>query len=147
MSTIIIAITAALLLAVLYFVFVLLEVVVQNRKAHKFFQINSPKLPVVPNANFLTGHITSVLAPKKNWKIVEDLHEKYGPTFGYYIMNHPFVSTKDLDLIKLVEVDEGHKHIDRHHLGIPNKEFNNSVFQVTGERWRRSRRVMSSAIT
>lgn len=146
MSTLMIATTAALLTA-LYFVVILLEVIIRNHKAHKFFQTKSPELPVVPGANFFTGHALGVLAPRKNWKIIEDLHEKYGPTFGFYMMDQPWVSTKDLDLLKHILLDEGHTHTGRQLLGIPFKEFNHSIQQTNGEKWRRGRRAMSPALT
>lgn len=88
----------------------------------------------------------SIIAPGKNWKIIEDLHEKYGPTFGYYMVDQPWVSTKDLDLIKLIEVDAAHKHINRAFYGLPFHEFNHSVFQIDDDRWRQVRRVISPAL-
>lgn len=140
----------AVLLVVLCFAsYIIIEIVailVRNHKAHKFFLKQSPSVPVVPHANILAGHALSITSQLKNWKIIEDLHEKYGPTFGYYMCDQPWVSTKDLDLIKLIEVDEGHKHLNRGDLMSPFHEFNNSLLQITGERWIRVRRVFAAAL-
>lgn len=86
-----------------------------------------------------------VTQQQKNWKIITNLHEQYGPTFGFYMCNQPWVSTKDLDLIKLIEIDRAQKHLDRLQYGGVSKEFNDSIFQVNGSDWRRVRRAVSPA--
>lgn len=137
----------ALALVVLYLFVNIGAVFVRNHKAHKFFQTHSPKLPLVPNANIFTGNLLEVLAPWKNWKIIDDLHRKYGPTFGYYIAEQPWVSTKDMDLIKRVLADDAYKHLDRTYLGFPFEEINNSIVQVNGDKWRQVRRIFTPALT
>lgn len=124
-----------------------LKFLVRNFKAHRFFHNKSPYLPVVPGANIFSGHALSITAPDKSWKVIEDLHEKYGPTFGFYMINHPWVATKDLDLIKLVEIDEAHKHTNRAFLGLPFTEFNNSIWHNDDETWKQVRRVIAPALT
>lgn len=138
-----------IVLAVLFFVYLainLATLAIRNRKAHKFFATQSPDLPVLPNPDLFGGHSLRVLFSPKNWQIVDDLHEQYGPTFGFYKSNEPWVSTKDLDLIKLVEIDEGHKHVNRANLMAPFFDFNNSLLQLEGDRWRRVRRVFGPAL-
>lgn len=137
----------ALVLALVYLGVNFVAILVRNYKAHRFFQTKSPNLPVVPNPNIFHGHALSIVAQDKNWKIIENLHEHYGPTFGYYMMDQPWVSTKDLDLIKLIEIDEGHKHVNRAVLGMPFTEFNNSIWQVEDDSWRQARRLIAPALT
>jgi len=125
----------------------ILFVLLRNYTAHRFFKVKSPKLPTLPNPSIFSGHLFQVTQPDKNWKIITDLHEKYGPTFGFYMCEQPWVSTKDIDLIKLIEVDNAHKHINRSKFGLPFDEFNRSIFQVDDDEWRRVRRAVSPALT
>lgn len=124
-----------------------LLVLIRNKKAHKFFQTNSPNLPVLPNPNIFHGHMLYTTRPDKNWKIITDHHEKYGPTFGFYFCDQPWICTKDIDLLKLIEIDKANKHINRSKFGLPFTEFNNSIFQVDDDDWRRVRRAISPALT
>lgn len=142
----IILLTTALLLLLLLFACLLANVLVRNYRAHQFFKTKMPQLPVVPNASIFSGHIMSVFAPKNNYKIIEDWHTKLGPNFGYYMGDMPMISTTDIDLIKLVEIDEAHKHIDKALLGLPFREFNEGILQLSGKRWRRMRRVTGSIL-
>lgn len=122
-------------------------VLLRNQRAHKFFKTKAPNLPVLPNANIFSGHYFETIKPDKNWKIISNLHDRYGPTFGFYMCDQPWVATKDLDILKLIEVDRAHKHLNRSKFGLPFKEFNNSIFQVDDEDWRRVRRAISPALT
>lgn len=122
-------------------------VLMRNYKAHQFFQTRAPKLPVLPEPNIFAGHLLEVTFREKNVQIINKLHEKYGPTFGFYSANQPWISTKDLDLLKLIELDKPTRHIDRVQMGLPFREFNNSIFQVNGDSWRRIRRAIAPALT
>lgn len=144
-STMIATTVTALIFAYLFVNIV--AVLWRNKEAHKFFEKNSPRLPVLPEPSIIDGHGRSLLSHDKNWKLMEEFHEKYGPTFGFYKMNEPWVATKDLDLIKLIEIDEAHKHINRANLGIPLTEFNHSVWQLEDDKWRKVRRVISAPLT
>lgn len=134
------------ILILVYLTVNLVALAIRNRRAHKFFATKSPQLPVLPNPDPFSGHSLRVLHSGKNWKIIENLHEQYGPTFGYYMCDQPWVSTKDLDLIKLVEIDAAHKHINRASYMSPFKEFNHSLLQLEGDNWRRVRRVFGPAL-
>lgn len=132
-----------LIYAIVNVVFICLR----NYKAQQFFAIKAPKLPVLPSPNIFFGHIYQVTQQEKNWRTITKLHERYGTTFGFYMCNQPWVSTKDLDLIKLIEVDQARKHINRSKFGLPFKDFNNSIFQVDDDDWRTVRRALSPALT
>lgn len=119
----------------------------RNYKAHQFFKTKSPKLTVLQNPNIFHGHLLQVTWPDKNWRIITDLHKKYGPTFGFYMCEQPWVCTKDLDLLKLILVDQAHKHINRSKIGLPFKEINDSIMQVCDDDWRRIRRAVAPALT
>lgn len=134
-------------LALVYTLVNVILVLLRNYRAHQFFKIKSPKLPVLPNPSIFHGHMFDVTWKGKNWKIITELHNKYGPTFGYYMCEQPWVSTKDIDLIKLIEMDQPHKHINRSKLNMPLKEFNDSIFQVDDDNWRRVRRAIAPALT
>lgn len=121
-------------------------VLIRNKKAFKFFVEKCPDLPTVPNPGLFSGHLTSVIMTDKSLQIISDLHEKYGPSFGMFYVEQPWVATKDLDLIKLIEIDEAKKHPNRAFLGGPLKNFNNSVFQIHDEDWRRARQVIAPAL-
>jgi thromboxane-A synthase len=122
-------------------------VLMRNYKAHQFFKTRAPKLPVLPEPNIFSGHMFEVTFREKNWLTIHKLHEQHGPTFGYYMCNQPWVSTKDLDLLKLIELDKPTRHINRAKFGLPFKEFNDSIFQVDDDEWRRVRRAISPALT
>lgn len=134
-------------LIVTYLVINLAAVAVRNKRAHKFYETKSPTLPVLPNPHIFAGHSFKVIRSRKNWKIMENLHEKYGTSYGFYMMEQPWVATKDLDLIKLVEIDKAHKHINRAFFGLPLHEFNHSMFQIDDDQWRKVRRAISPAFT
>jgi hypothetical protein len=85
----------------------------RNYKARLFFKAKAHKLPVVPRPNILTGNVYDVIYHDKNCLTIDKLHKQYGPTFGYYMTNQAWVSTKDLDLIKLIELDKPARHINR----------------------------------
>lgn len=123
------------------------NVIVQNRRAHKFFQTRSPGLPIIPKPNILFGNIDQTTWSMKNFELIDRWHEKLGKTFGFYFMSQPWVSTKDIDLIKRIELDDAHKHLDRAFLGFPLHAFNTSIFQVNGDAWRQVRRAISPSLT
>lgn len=134
-------------LSLIYLLVNVASVAIRNYRAHQFFKTKSPDLPVIPDPNLFTGHLMQVIRTDKNCLIISDLHKVYGPTFGFYYCHHPWVATKDLDLLKLIEVDEAHKHTNRCHLEMPFEEFNNSIFQTNDEVWRRARRAVGPALT
>lgn len=133
-------------LAVVYCAVNVILVAYRNKEAHKFFQEKSPQLPALPRPKTFSGHLFQVCYSNKNWMIIDGLHKIYGPTFGYFICDQPVVSTKDLDLIKLVELDQAQKHINRSKFSLPFEEFEGSIFQVEDEDWHRVRRAIAPAL-
>lgn len=83
----------------------------------------------------------------KNFDTIDQWHNKLGKTFGYYIAHDPFVSTKDIDLIKKIEIDDANKHLDRLYFGFPSHEFSTSIFQVNGNEWRTVRKAIAATLT
>ena len=139
-----------ILCAVLVLVYIVVNVtlvILRNSRAHQFFKTKSPDLPVLPNANIIHGHLLDVTYPPKNWNIITKLHNQLGPTFGYYMGEQPWVSTKDIDLLKYIELDHAHKHINRSKLPLPVDEFANSIFQLDDDDWRRVRRAIAPTLT
>lgn len=130
----------------IYVIFNVFYIILRNYKAHQFFRLKSPQVPCLPSPNIFYGHIKEVTWLEKNWRKIDELHQKHGVSFGFYMCNQPWVSTKDLDLLKLIEVDKAHRHINRSKFGMPTREFNNSIFQVDDDDWRRIRRAISPAL-
>ena len=118
----------------------------RNYKAHQFFKIKTPNLPTLPSPSIFHGHMRQIFHDK-NVDNLDRQHAKYGPTFGYFVCERPWVSTKDLDLIKHIEHDQPHKHINRSFIGTPIKEFNRCMYQVDEDQWRKIRRTVSSTLT
>lgn len=122
-------------------------VFIRNQKAFKFFSSKCPHLPTVPNPSPFSGHLTRLIMTDMSWKLITQLHTKYGTNFGLYYVDQPWLATKDLDLIKLIEIDEAKKHPNRAFLGGPLKHFNESIFQIDGEDWRATRQVLAPALS
>lgn len=137
----------AAVLAVVYLSIGLIRVALRNYRAHNFFRIKSPKLPVVPNPNIFYGNVFETTYRNKNYLKIDEFHKKYGNTFGFYMCHQPWVATKDLDLIKRIQIDHAYKHLDRTVIGMPFDEFNNSIFQVNGDEWRQVRRAIAPTMT
>lgn len=122
--------------------------VARNYKAHQFFKIRSPNLPVVPNASLLGGHMKEIAFDKRNWRKVDELHKKYGKTFGVFYESQPMVSTVDLDFIKTFIIDEPNDHNDRIVPGGPIDEFERDTISLAnGKQWLRLRKAIAPAFT
>lgn len=137
----------ALVLSIVYFSVNVIRVILHNHEAHKFFQIRSPKLPILSKPNIFYGNINQTTWNKKNFDLIDKLHNKLGKTFAYYYRSQPWVSTKDIDLIKRIQLDEASKHLDRAVIGFPTHELNTSIFQVNGDEWRQVRRAIAATMT
>lgn len=141
----------AVILCAAFIVYICINVAlvaVRNRKAHKFYATKAPNLPIYPKKpRLFSGHIYDLTIPRKNHKILRELHKELGPTYGFYVCDQPWVATIDIDLIKCIEVDQGHKHINRAIFGVPVKHFNESIFQKKDDEWRRVRRAIAPALT
>lgn len=137
----------ALILLTIYFLISVSKVIIRNHHAHKFFKAKSPHLPVVSRPNIFIGNLHQTLYDLKNYNVIDQLHNKLGKTFGYYFADQPWVSTKDIDLIKKIKVDRAQRHLNRANLGIPTPEFNNSIFQLNGNDWRKVRRALAPTLT
>ena len=118
----------------------------RNYNAHQFFKTKTPSLPTLPNPSIFHGHLLNVMTDK-SVEYFDKLHAKYGSTFGGYMCEKPWVATKDLDLIKLIQLDQPNKHLIRGQFGIPVKEFNHSIFQINDDEWRQIRRIVSPTMT
>lgn len=129
-------------------VYQLIRLSLRNRAAHKFFQIKSPNLPVVPKPRIIGGHGDRLFLSKNNWRNLDRYHKLYGPTFGWYNVDKPAISTIDLDLIKKIVIDEANEHVDKIQLDIPLKEFSeDDILTARGEQWWRIRKALAPAFT
>lgn len=115
--------------------------------AQRFFQTKSPKLPIMPSPNIFLGNIHQTIWQMKNCHIIDRWHDKLGKTFGQYVANKPLVSTKDIDLLKKILIDDSNKHLDRLSFDFPSHEFSTSIFQLNGNEWRSVRRVIAPTVT
>lgn len=136
------------LCAVVFSLVVIITTAVRNRRAQQFFMKLSPNLPVVPNAGIFGGHMNQIWLAKRNWKILGELHKKYGKTIGSFYRDKPFVSTIDLNLIKAMVLDNPNDHVDRMRANTPVLEIEQDcVFTTDEEQWRRLRRSIAPAFT
>lgn len=136
----------ALVLLALYLSLNVIHVVVNNYQKHKFFQIKSPRLPVVPKPNILVGNVGQTTWNMKNCVLIDKWHNRLGRTFGFYFMAQPWVSTTDIDLIKKIQIDDASKHLNRSVMDIPCKEFGDSLVQNLEHEWRPVRRALGAAL-
>lgn len=123
------------------------HIAIRNIKCQRLFATKSPHLPVPPIPNIFTGHIYKIVFNPKSCVAVSDYHRKYGDSFGLYYVDRPIIHTKDLDLLKRIYIDEGHKHINKINLPLPLKEFEDSIFHTRDNEWSRARRAFAPAFT
>lgn len=129
-------------------VYQLLKLSFKNRAAHKFFEIKSPNLPVAPKPDIIIGHAGKLFLSRLNWINLDEYHRLYGPTFGWYNIGKPAVSTIDLSLIQKMVIDEANEHINKIQLDIPLKEFiEDDILTARDEQWWRIRRAVAPAFT
>lgn len=122
--------------------------ITRNLLGHRLFKKKSPGLPVLPNPNIFSGHANLTYWSSNNWKNVDNYHKSYGPTFGWYNVDKPAVSTIDLDLIKTIIIDEQSDHINRVELNIPIKEMKeDDIAFARDEQWWRLRKAFAPAFT
>lgn len=129
-----------------YIIFGVLHVVLRNARAHRFYKEKSPNLPVLTDTNIFNGHLYKTILAYKNCEAFDELHRQYGPTFGFYRYHVPWVATKDIDLIKKIEIDQSYKHIDRVRFDSISDDFDHSIFQVNGDPWRKVRQILAPAL-
>lgn len=130
-------------------VFCLAQVLVQlvcNKLTLIRFKKRSRNLPIHPDANWLGSHAVNVIAGHRSCQKLQKYHEKLGKTIGW-IMGQKFgASTVDLDLIKLFIKDEPNAHLDKVSLGLPAKEFENSILLAPASDWVNLRRAIAPAL-
>lgn len=136
------------LTALLFVLKELLTTALRNRLAHQFFMKHSPNLPVVPNADIFGGHVNQIIWARQNWRIIGDLHKRFGKTFGMFHCDKPVVSTIDLDLIKAIIFDKPNDHVNRMKFNTPLEEIEKDCILTSDEKeWRRMRKLIAPAFT
>lgn len=141
--------TAPLLVAIscsiLFLSILLIKKAVQNITSRRRFA-KSSGLPIVKNANIITGHIFSLLFNRRNNIIFGKLHDEYGPSYTWFLCDVPIVHTTDLDLIKTILIDEPFDHLDRFNLvRIPLEEVRESIAFLPKDQWHKHRKAISPA--
>lgn len=120
----------------------------RNYRASKFFKNHGSQIPVLPNWNVFFGNAMDTYLHRRNWKVMSDLHSKYGLTYGWFYFDKPVISTIDLDFIKAVNIDENHDHFDRLVLNIPVSELiDDSIAFAEHDQWLRLRKAMAPAFS
>lgn len=122
--------------------------IARQHQANNYFRKVSPKLPVPYECmSLLGGSIRSVLANKRNVILIDQLHKKYGHTYGLTWGDKKWVMTVDLELIKNVIVDEPYVNLDRTELMMPIDELTvDSIATAPAEQWRRLRQAIAPAL-
>lgn len=117
-------------------------------KAHKRFKKESLGLPTIPINWSPGGNIHDFVYNPSLVAKLEPLHRRLGKTFGFMFGEQASVSTIDLTLIKILNVDESSKHINRASAGVPLKEIrHDSIKFVKDEQWRRIRKPLAQSLT
>lgn len=121
----------------------------EQHKLNQFFRRVTPKLPVPYELiSIFGGHVRSIFLNKRNLYIIDELHKKYGKSYGYYFGRQPVVATTDLDLLKKVLFDEPYKNTNRIKFNLPFEEFgDDSIGTAWNEKWHRLRKVISPIFT
>lgn len=134
-------------LVITYFFLNISRVLLKNYKAQKFFSEKTPSLPALKNPNILTGNVLQTLALSKSYKVVDKLHDELGSSFGLYFFGRPWIATKDLDLIKKIQLDDGYKNVEeREPWPIPAEVFDHSISQASGQVWRQLRKALVNGL-
>lgn len=131
----------SLLMAILVKSQVLLN---DRRENHKIFDRGN--VPSVGNKNVISGNLFEMIVPKQNMKVIDEYHKKLGKTFGIFYGPDPWIFTCDLDLLHKLLIKD--KLPDRVQFQTPfSKEFHDSLAQINGEKWRKTRRVLNVPFT
>lgn len=145
LELVILLVLSAVLVAVVAYVSL---TAIRNYQAHQLFKKQSPNLPVLPKPKIFSGHAFEVFLASRNWQVIDELHKKYGRTFGFYYAEKPMVCTTDLDLIKTFVIDEPDKHVNRVFPEVPLKEVEfDSIIFSQDDQWRRIRRVFATSLS
>lgn len=119
----------------------------ERRRIHQVFkrgnvvQVNDPP-------GLFGGDLLSILSRGDNTDVMHRLHLKLGKTYGIFYGPSPWAVTVDLELIHKVFVAEGSIHVNITQLRLPFvREINESLAQITGDKWRQVRRVMGPSFT
>jgi len=101
-------------------------------------------VPSVRNKHVLSGNLFEIIAPPNNLQVIDSYHQKLGKNFGMFYGPDPWVFSTDLELLYRLFVTEGNEHIDIVQFRLPFvDEVNNSLAQIQGDRWRRTRRILN----
>ena len=132
----------------LWIVYGVLSTIVKVRYALVEFKRRSDGLPILPGANvFKANHGVEFHLGRNAPNKFQMSHQKYGKTFGFLYGDKPCASTIDLDLIRLINVSESTKHINRMPFHSVAPEFeNNNILLTENDQWRRLRRAFGPAL-
>lgn len=143
LSSSFIALTSTGLLALA--ILIKLQVVLSDRREHHEI-FDKGNVPSVGNRSLISGNLFEVIVPVDNYKKIEQLHAKLGKSFGIFYGPDPWLMTTDLDLLQKILISE--KVQDRVIFNTPfSSEFQESLAQIRGEKWRKTRRVLNAPFT
>jgi hypothetical protein len=137
-----ITLTSGLLLAVSALV---AHKIIVNKLALARFRKLSRNLPISPGASLLFNHTSVVPFGSNPAETLRRLHAEMGKTIGGLLGDKFGVSTIDLDLIKRFMHDEPGVHMDRMRIGIPFKEFDDTIMTAPKDEWQQLRRAIAPA--
>lgn len=125
-----------------------LYIAARNYKAHQFFKLKSPNMPMAPGKNIFSGNMIQMAFHPRNWQILHNWHKDGHETVGAFLGNKPFVSTIDLELIKTMVIDEPNDHPNRTRINIPMDEFEyDCLLFAEDDQWRKLRKAIGPALT
>lgn len=138
---------AALNLVIMSLLYVIKTTIRINRK-QKTFEHQSPNLPVAPNRSFLVGHLWNLMLHRHSYLIIHHTHSKLGPSFEFEAAGVINIATSDLELLKLIHIDEAADHLNRAQIRYPYEEIReDSIASASKEKWQRIRKAVAPAFS
>lgn len=102
----------------------------------------------IGNERPFIGNVLDTFARYDSLQLLDSYHKKLGKSFGLFYGPDPWVMSVDLELIQRVFITEGHIHTDQTDFRLPFvTEFNESLAQVKGDKWRYNRRIIGPSFS
>ncbi|XP_075553602.1 thromboxane-A synthase-like [Dermacentor variabilis] len=127
-------------------ILLLVHWLIKRRDHFKFFE----KLGIPgPTPNIFLGNVFEMYR-KSPARAYREWIQKYGDTVGYFNGHRPVILTADLNLLRQIQIKDFHDFTDRGLLfqaKRPPSPQNKSLFQLTSNRWKEVRSVLTPSFT
>lgn len=129
-------------------IFAVVSSVIKARQALATYKKRSLGLPMLDGPNpILANHGVEFQVGRNVANKITKWHQKYGDTFGFVCGTYPCASTIDLDLLKMIHIDELTAHVNRMPFNTITSEFEkDGIFLAKDDQWRRIRKAVGPAL-